>query len=93
MSEIILTVRFKEGIREGKYTRTGNRDSRGAIHVNDGMALLAIKGETFEIRENYSVHPYTHTCNQHGKFHVTLGLVDIIQKKKINTKAIKIWKE
>lgn len=92
MSEILL-ARFKPDLREGRYTRTGNRDNtRGAIVVTSLMERLAISGEIFELHEMVGVAPHTHKCLTHS-FLCTLGLVEIVAIKKLNPKAVKIWKE
>ena len=56
-----IVAKFKAYYSAGNYTRTGNKDSRGVIVINNGLRDISHLGHEMELQELTGTgHYYTH---------------------------------
>lgn len=56
-----IVAKFKTYYTTGNYTRTGNKDSRGVIHINNELRDTSYFGHEMELQELTGTgHYYTH---------------------------------
>ena len=92
-----LTVKFKKYYSSGNYTRTGNKDSRGVIYVDQYMRDVSYHGYEMVV-EKYNGTYYTHKVVKCEEYHHIVGhyihenfFNVVVPKEKI--KLTKVWGE